>query len=164
MDKAAIFAELWATRNLTTPEEEIRFTNAAKQLEFGDNTLLPDILYLFQDDVPNRDPFKYLANLVASLDDALLITYLVERAPDIIHVARGWLNLFYSIQLKEDLLSTWVDNLRTSSPSVRSVVFELFDELEKESLSFKAISDDAETFHAKILRTIRMIRSAFPAE
>jgi hypothetical protein len=164
MDNASIFEELWATRNVSTPEEEIRFVNAAKTLEFGDNSLLPDILYLFQDDVPNLDPFKYLANLVASLDDVLVIKYLVERAPDINHVARGWLNLLFSILLKEELVSVWIENLRMSSPSVHSVVFDLFDELENESLSFKSISGDEETFHANMLRTIKVIREVFHVE
>lgn len=169
MDNASLLNELKEVRNLSTPEEEVRFYNAVDQLEYHDNSLLPDILYIFKDDVANPDPFKDLANRVATLDHALVIKYFVEGAPALISAAQDWMFLICYSLLGENMSAEWINQLRKSSPSAQAAVFALFDQIMTETLEHltntrRTPSVQITKMEKEILRTLTLIREAFHRE
>src|SRR5262245_19955844 len=114
---------------LETEEQAEKFLTAVRQLK-PDDSLLPDILYFFFDDMEYDTPLKYLANYVAMLDKNLFVISIVETAPALITKAKEWLTIFFAGPLtNQQQLNVLIETLRKASDTVRTVVLELFNEI-----------------------------------
>jgi hypothetical protein len=116
-------------QNLKTEAEAKKFLAAVEQLKTESN-LLPDILYLFSDNVQYSDPLKYLANFIATLDKNLVIPNLVKVSPNMVAKAKDWLEVFFmAAAATKKGRSSLMLVLNNATDIERNIVLGLFEEI-----------------------------------
>jgi hypothetical protein len=116
-------------QNLETEAEAKKFLAAVEQLETESN-LLPDLLYLFSDNVQYSDPLKYLANFIATLDDSLIIPNLVKVSPNMVAKAKDWLEVFFmAATATKKGRNSLILALNNATDIERNLVLGLFEEI-----------------------------------
>lgn len=129
MQQNEVLETLKANQSLETEEQARKFLAAIDQLK-PDSSLLPNILYLFSEDIEYSVPLDYLANFVAMLDKDLFAISLVKTTPDLITKAKDWLIIFFMGPLRnQQERNVLIETLRKASDTERTVVLELFNEI-----------------------------------
>ena len=160
MDQKQALNILKANQGLRTEDESLRFVEAIHYLDPNDPSLLPEILYLFRDDVPTDNPQKSLHSFLAHVDQAALVRNLVLVSPVLNHQAKSWLRTLLTLVLSySDQCIVLIEALRTSSKLQRDTVLALINEIQAGLEQSRVVTKLDEEFDALVRSGIKIVKS-----
>jgi hypothetical protein len=130
MKQQELLGILKANQALETQEEIDQFLEAVYQLDPNDDSLLPDLFFLYHDgDMPDG-PYEELDSVIAQMDPSVVAIHLAKVTPELRAKAKDYLDLFYIMTVVDTQpREVLIDALRKQSDEERRFILGLLDEI-----------------------------------